>query len=167
MTDTQAPTPDQAPAPEQANPVQFSVIAQYVRDLSFENPGAPGSLALTQQPKIDIGVDVQARRLPEDRFEVELRIRANATDAEGKPAFVVELVYSGLFLVRNVPADALQPLCLIECPRVLFPFARRIIADVTRDGGFPPLMLDPIDFVALYRQHLSRAQAQAQAAQQQ
>ncbi|PWR22487.1 protein-export chaperone SecB [Zavarzinia aquatilis] len=163
MTDTEAATPDQA----QANPVQFSVIAQYVRDISFENPAAPGSLALGQQPKIDIGVDVQARRLQDDRFEVELRIRANATDAEGKPVFVVELVYCGLFLVRNVPADALQPLCLIECPRVLFPFARRIIADLTRDGGFPPLMLDPIDFVALYRQHLARAQAQSQAAQQQ
>ena len=110
---------------------------------------------------------MQARRLPEDRFEVELRIRANATDAaDGKPVFVVELVYSGLFLVRNVPADALQPLCLIECPRVLFPFARRIIADVTRDGGFPPLLLDPIDFVALYRQHLARQQQAAQQQQQ-
>ncbi len=158
MTDT----PEQ-----QANPVQFQVLAQYVRDLSFENPGAPASLSLSQQPKIDIGVDVQARRLPEDRYEVDLRIRANATDAEGKPAFVVELVYAGLFLLRNVPADALQPLCLIECPRVIFPFARRIIADMTRDGGFPPLLLDPIDFVALYRQHLARSQAQAQAVQQQ
>ncbi|MFA5120133.1 protein-export chaperone SecB [Zavarzinia sp.] len=158
MTDT----PEQ-----QANPVQFQVLAQYVRDLSFENPGAPASLSLSQQPKIDIGVDVQARRLPDDRYEVDLRIRANATDAEGKPAFVVELVYAGLFLLRNVPADALQPLCLIECPRVIFPFARRIIADMTRDGGFPPLMLDPIDFVALYRQHLARSQAQAQQVQQQ
>ena len=161
MTDTPtANGQDQAQA--QGEPVQFSVIAQYVRDLSFENPGAPASLALSQQPKIDIGVDVQARRLPEDRFEVELRIRANAADPEGKSAFVVELVYSGIFLVKNVPADALQPLCLIECPRVLFPFARRIIADVTRDGGFPPLLLDPIDFVALYRQHLARQQQQAQ-----
>lgn len=160
-------TDDVTATPDQGQPVQFSVIAQYVRDLSFENPNAPGSLSMNAQPKIDIGVDVQARRLPEDRFEIELRIRANATDTEGKPVFVVELVYAGLFLVRNVPADALQPLCLIECPRVLFPFARRIISDVTRDGGFPPLMLDPIDFVALYRQHLARAQAQSQGAQQQ
>lgn len=158
MTDTSVASNDQGPN----DPVQFSVIAQYVRDLSFENPGAPASLAMAQQPKIDIGVDVQARRLPEDRFEIELRIRANASDGEDRPVFVVELVYSGLFLVKNVPADALQPLCLIECPRVLFPFARRIIADVTRDGGFPPLLLDPIDFVALYRQHLARAQQQAQ-----
>lgn len=148
----------------QAPQLQFSILAQYVRDLSFENPGAPGSLQLQQQPKIDIGVDVQARRLPDDRFEVELRIRASAAGTDAKPVFVAELVYSGLFLIRNAPEDALQPLCLIECPRVLFPFARRIIADVTRDGGFPPLLLEPIDFVALFRQHMARNQA-AQAQQ--
>jgi preprotein translocase subunit SecB len=164
MTDTNVGNPG---GNEQAPQLQFSILAQYVRDLSFENPGAPGSLQLQSQPKIDIGVDVQARRLPEDRYEVELRIRASAADGEAKPVFVAELVYSGLFLIRNAPDDALQPLCLIECPRVLFPFARRIVADVTRDGGFPPLMLEPIDFVALYRQHVARSQAQAQQAVQQ
>lgn len=153
-----------ATAPAQ---VQFNILGQYLRDLSFENPNAPASLTLETQPKIDIGVDVQARRANDDRFEVELKIRAHALGAnDGKPVFVVELSYCGLFLIRNVPDEALQPFCLIECPRLLFPFARRIVADATRDGGFPPLLLDPIDFVALYRQQVERAQAAAQQAQQ-
>ncbi len=142
--------------------VQFNILGQYLRDLSFENPNAPASLTLDAQPKIDIGVDVQARRANEDRFEVELKVRATAVGAtDAKAVFVVELSYCGLFLIRNVPEEALQPFCLIECPRLLFPFARRIVADATRDGGFPPLLLDPIDFVALYRQQIERAQAAA------
>jgi len=130
---------------------QLAIAAQYIKDFSFENPGAPQSLMQTgQAPLIEVGVDVAARQLGDDRFEVDLRI--NATAKRGEQAmFVVELLYAGMFQLRNIPRESLQAVCLIECPRILFPFARRIVADATRDGGFPPLMLDPIDFVDLYR----------------
>ena len=129
---------------------QIQVNAQYVKDLSFENPNAPQSLlSSAEPPQIEVTVDVGARGLGENRYEVELRITAHATRGAER-AFVVEVVYSGVFTLVNVSADSLQPICLIECPRILFPFARRIIADSTRDGGFPPLLLEPIDFAALY-----------------
>jgi preprotein translocase subunit SecB len=139
------------------------VLAQYVRDLSFENPGAPKSLQGQQgQPKIDLQLDVNARRMEEEGlFEVGLRINARSlTDAE-EVLFVVELDYAGLFAFNNIPADVIEPLVLVECPRMLFPFAREIVASATRNGGFPPLMIDPMDFGALYA-----AQRQAQAQQQ-
>ena len=123
-------------------------LAQYVKDLSFENPGAPMNQSL--RPQIDLGVDIQARRLEQDRFEVEVKLRVSAT-AEGKPMFLLELVYAGLFLIMNVPDDILQQMLLIEAPFMLFPFARRVVADTIRDGGMPPLMIDPIDFAALFR----------------
>ena len=123
-------------------------LAQYVKDLSFENPGAPMNQSL--RPQIDLGVDIQARRLEQDRFEVEVKLRVSAT-AEAKPMFLLELVYAGLFLIMNVPDDILQQMLLIEAPFMLFPFARRVVADTIRDGGMPPLMIDPIDFAALFR----------------
>lgn len=143
--------------------IQVGVLAQYVKDLSFENPGAPASLQKLGEtkPQIDVGVNVNARRLAEDRFEVDLKVTAKALQ-DNEPAFIAELLYSGIFAAVNMPAEALQPFLLIECPRILFPFARRIIADVTRDGGFPPLLLEPIDFATLYRQHLAQAQSEAQ-----
>ncbi|MDA5192373.1 protein-export chaperone SecB [Govanella unica] len=143
--------------------IQVGVLAQYVKDLSFENPGAPASLQKLGEvkPQIDVGVNVNARRVADDRFEVDLQITAKALQ-DNDPAFLVELLYSGIFAAVNMPDEALQPFLLIECPRILFPFARRIIADVTRDGGFPPLLLEPIDFATLYRQHLAQAQAEAQ-----
>ncbi len=128
---------------------QVAIITQYVKDLSFENPGAPNSLQLQAQPRIDVNVGVNARKAADDVYEVELRISAKA-DVDGTATFMVELVYGGLFGLQNVPEEALEPFCIIEGPRILFPFARRIIADAVRDGGFPPLMLDPIDFGALY-----------------
>ena len=134
--------------------VTLQVVAQYIKDLSFENPAAPGSLfGNDTPPQIEASVDVAARRLGEVDFEAELRITAKARRGEAT-AFIVELVYAGLFRIANAPAEALQPLLLIECPRLLFPFARRLISDTTRDGGFAPLLLDPIDFATLYRRQL-------------
>jgi preprotein translocase subunit SecB len=149
MTDTENGT---GPATSEAQP-QLAVNAQYVKDFSFENPNAPQSLVPSEtRPQIEVNVDVQARGLSPNAYEVALRITANARQSETS-VFVVELVYGGLFTLQNVPQEQLEPVLLIECPRLLFPFARRIIADATRDGGFPPLLLDPIDFVQLYRRH--------------
>jgi preprotein translocase subunit SecB len=145
----------------QAAPPQIQILAQYVKDLSFENPNAPQSLtAASEAPRIEVSVDVGARGMGQERFEIELRITAKAHRGETR-AFVAEVLYAGLFALRNIPQEALQLVCLIECPRLIFPFARRILADATRDGGFPPLLLEPIDFAALYRQQEARAQAQA------
>jgi preprotein translocase subunit SecB len=129
---------------------QVTILVQYVKDLSFENPNAPMSLQASGQPKIEVNVAVNAKRAGDGVFEAELKITAKATTEAGDTAFVVELVYAGLFGLANVPDEALEPFLIIEAPRILFPFARRIIADATRDGGFPPLMLDPIDFASLY-----------------
>jgi preprotein translocase subunit SecB len=134
------------------------VHAQYVKDLSFENPGAPDSLSNQgTAPNIDVSVDVGARGLSPSQFEVELRITAHATQGE-KKAFVIEVLYAGVFTLHNVDEDDLKQVCLIECPRLLFPFARRIMADATRDGGFPPLLLDPIDFAQLFLQSMENSQ---------
>ena len=129
---------------------QVSILVQYVKDLSFENPNAPASLQATGQPKIEVNVAVNAKRAGDAVYECELKITAKASTEDANTAFVAELVYAGLFGLSNVPDEALEPFLIIEAPRILFPFARRIIADATRDGGFPPLMLDPIDFASLY-----------------
>lgn len=146
-------------------PPRLNILSQYVKDLSFENPRAPQGLAADQRPEIQISVEANARQIAEDRYEVTLEIKANAKAGE-EAVFVVELSYGSVFSIANVPADSLQPLLMIECPRLIFPFARRIVGDVTRDGGFPPLMIDPIDFVGLYRRRVQQAQA-AQTAQSQ
>lgn len=137
----------------------LNVLVQYVKDFSFENPNAPNSLAPQQtQPQISINVNVGAQPLSASEFEVELKLEARATQGE-TVIFNVELLYAGLFRIQNVPEEHLHPFVLIECPRLLFPFARQILADATRNGGFPPLMLDPIDFVALYQQNIAQATA--------
>lgn len=141
----------------------LNVLVQYVKDLSFENPNAPNSLAPQQeQPQISINVNVGAQPLSATEFEVELKLEASGKSGE-MVMFAVELVYAGIFRIQNVPEAHLHPFVLIECPRLLFPFARQILADATRNGGFPPLMLDPIDFVALYQQNAAQAQAAAAA----
>lgn len=127
---------------------RIQVVGQYVRDLSFENPGAPGNVQ--GRPQIDFGVDLQARRLENEQFEVELKLRVSAKSEE-RPIFLLELVYSGLFMLHNIPEDALERTLLIEGPTLLFPFARRIVADAICDGGMPPLMIEPIDFANLYQ----------------
>ncbi len=139
------------------------VLGQYIKDLSFENPNAPASLAPGENPpQLNVNVNVNARRIGESDVEVELKMEATA-QRDGKPMFVTEVTYAGVFQIQNVPADHMQPIMLIECPRLLFPFARQILADATRQGGFPPLMIDPVDFAALYRQKLERAAQQQQA----
>ncbi len=133
---------------------QVTINAQYVKDLSFENPGAPESLiGKGESPQIGVSVDIQVKPLQDKVFEVNLIIAANA-DLKGKKLFVAELSYAGVFSV-DVPQEELEPVLMIYCPGMLFPFARRIVSDATRDGGFPPLMLDPIDFSALFSQHKS------------
>lgn len=154
--DTGAPANDPNAGPS------LNVLGQYVKDLSFENPNAPNSLTPQQtQPQISINVNVGAQPFSETDFEVELKLEARAVIGESV-IFAVELVYAGLFRIQNVPEEHLHPFVLIECPRLLFPFARQILAESTRNGGFPPLMLDPIDFVALYQQNAAAAAAQAQ-----
>ena len=130
-------------------PPAFRVLAQFTRDLSFENPHAPESLRAPGQPNIDLGVEMGARGRPDGLYEVDLKLNATAT-REGKVSFNVELVYGGLFEITGVPEEHLEAVLLIECPRMLFPFARRIISDATAEGGFPPFMLEPIDFSIVY-----------------
>jgi len=141
------------------------VLGQYIKDLSFENPSAPGSLRQSdKQPQLDINVNVGARPVGQSgELEVEITLEAKAKRAN-ETIFVAEVKYAGVFQIRNVPQDQMGPLVLIECPRLLFPFARQILADATRQGGFPPLLIDPIDFVALYRQKMAEANVRAQAA---
>jgi preprotein translocase subunit SecB len=142
---------------------QIQVLAQYVKDLSFENPAAPMSLQ-GQKPALEVGVDVQARGLGVDQYEVAIRVRADAKSAN-QTVFVCEVTYAGVFMLKNIAQENIQPILLIECPRQLFPFARRVVADTTRDGGFPPLMLDPIDFLTLYKAQLAQQKAQSGAPQ--
>jgi preprotein translocase subunit SecB len=137
---------------------QLLVLAQYVKDLSFENPNAPGSLQQNTQPQINISVNVTAKPLSQTDAEVELRLEGKAETA-GTVMFNIELVFAGVFRIQNVPAENVNPLMMIECPRLLFPFAREIVANSVRNGGFPPLLLDPIDFVALYQQRVAQVQA--------
>jgi preprotein translocase subunit SecB len=144
----------------------LGVVAQYVKDLSFESPYAPRSLIFADKPpQISINIDVQARDMSENNYEVTLRITATAIpidaaqtandNGQPAPSFVVELAYAGLFQITDVRPDLLRPVLLIEAPRLLFPFARQILADTARNGGFPPLMLNPIDFTELYRRQLA------------
>jgi len=139
-----------------ANAPRVQIVAQYTKDLSFENPGAPGTI--TNRPNIDLSVDLQARRMDSPLFEVELKLRINAKSQEDKPVFLLELVYAGLFQIVNVPDDVLQQVLLIEGPHMLFPYARRIISDAVRDGGMPPLMIEPIDFAGLFRSKQAQMQ---------
>ncbi|MFW0777815.1 MAG: protein-export chaperone SecB [Rickettsiales bacterium] len=156
MSTEEKNTPTQNPS--------FMVKGQYIKDLSFENPHAPQSLnAATKQPSIDVNVDLKAQKLQENIYEMTLHISAKAS-SDGNTLFLVDLAYAGIFQVAGVAEDRIEPLVMIDCPFVLFPFARRVIADVTRDGGFPPLMLDPIDFHALFLQNQAKKKtAQAQA----
>lgn len=149
----------------QAAPPRLSILTQYIKDFSFENPRAPQTAPQAGgRPEIQIKVDVGGKSLGEDRYEVTLQLNIDAKSGD-QTIFLTELAYAGVFQAANIPQESLQALIMIECPRLLFPFARRIVADVTRDGGFPPLMIDPIDFVTLYRRKLQEAQAAQQAQQ--
>ncbi|UJQ93467.1 protein-export chaperone SecB [Mariluticola halotolerans] len=148
-------------APEQGKAPQFNIIGQYVRDLSFENPGAPGSIiGGTSNPGFNVSINVQVKKQAEDVYAVELTINAKA-ERDSKLLFNIELVYGGLFRISNVPENQLPQLLMIECPRLVFPFARQVMANVTQAGGFPPLLMEPVDFVAIYQQNLAAMAKQA------
>ena len=151
------------PPPAEANqaPPQLNVLAQYVKDLSFENPNAPGSLQQqSQAPKINIQINVNAKPLAQNDFEVELKIEGRA-EVPNLFLFSFDLLYAGVFKIQNVPQENVHAIVMIECPRLLFPFARETIATAVRNGGFPPLMIDPVDFVSLYRQRMAEMQPPA------
>jgi preprotein translocase subunit SecB len=151
-----APPPEQ---PGQTNP-QLNVLGQYIKDFSFENPNAPRSLAPSQtQPAINIAINVGLQQLGQSEYEVSLKLEGKAENS-GSVMFAFDLTFAGIFRVQNVPQEHLQPILLIECPRLLFPFAREMVATAVRNGGFAPLLLDPVDFVALYQQRLAQAGTQ-------
>ena len=155
--------PLSAPPPAPGTQPSLKILGQYMKDFSFENPNAPQSLApQQQQPDINIAVNVNARNLGPNDFEVELHLDAKAT-GEGKVVFAAELLYAGIFRLENFPQNVLHAAVLIECPRMLFPFARQIMAEATRNGGFPPLMLDPIDFATMYQRRMAQQNQAAQA----
>ena len=148
-----------APTTRPTEPQQLILNAQYIKDLSFENPRAPQSLVQqTTQPEVEINVDVKASNLSPEVFEVVLTINATAR-AQGETVFLVELAYGSVVTVKNATAELLPALVLVETPRIVFPFARAVIANATRDGGFPPLMINPIDFAELLRRQQAGTQA--------
>ena len=156
---------DAAPeaAAEGAAP-SLNVLAQYIKDFSFENPHSPHSLRPREDaPEINININVNANPLSETDFEVELKLEANAGEG-ADTMFNTELTYAGVFRLTNMPEEAVAPAILIECPRLLFPFARQVIADATRNGGFPPLMIDPVDFASLFQQRMAEEQVKSQMA---
>ncbi|MBL8581554.1 MAG: protein-export chaperone SecB [Rhizobiaceae bacterium] len=139
----------------------LNVLAQYVKDLSFESPGAPNSLrGRDKAPGINVNVNVNANPLSDTEFDVNLTLTAKASH-DKDVIFNVELVYGGVFRVAGFPQEHILPILFIECPRLLFPFARQIIAEATRNGGFPPLMLDPIDFAQMFQQKLAEDSARS------
>ncbi len=153
-----------AAAGEQPAP-RLQVLSQYIRDLSFENLAMRDNLQLNGSPEISVQVSLDAGKKGENTYEVINKVKVDAKQGD-KSVFILELEYAGQFNVENVPDDRLHPFLMIECPRMVFPYLRRIVGDVTRDGGFPPLNLDNIDFLALYRQEIARRQAMQEKADQ-
>jgi preprotein translocase subunit SecB len=139
-------------------PPVMKCLNQYIRDLSFENIAAQKNLGNTSSPEINVQVNLDARKGDNDNFEVILKLTVNA-DVEDKKVFLLEIDYAGVFQIENIPEEQLHPFLMIECPRMLFPFVRQIVRNTTADGGYPPLNVDPIDFMALYRNELQRQAA--------
>ena len=149
--------PTQPSAGAQTQP-QLNVLGQYIKDFSFENPNAPRSLTPTQvQPQINIQINVTSKPLVDNDIEVELKLEGKA-ETPNNLLFSFDIAYAGVFRLQNIPAAELQAVTMIECPRLLFPFAREIIASAVQNGGYPPLRIDPIDFVSLYRQRVAQTQ---------
>lgn len=149
---------DKGAAPPPGAPM-LNALAQYLKDFSFENPNAPRSLGPQErQPNIAIQVNVKFKQLAPNDYEVALTLDAKAGEEGQNLLFKLDLEYAGIFRLTNIPQEQVHPILMIECPRLLFPFARQIVADATRDGGFPPLFIDPIDFVGLYQQQAAQAQ---------
>ncbi|MGN6548992.1 MAG: protein-export chaperone SecB [Pararhizobium sp.] len=158
MADETTPTNEQGDGAAAGQNASLSVLAQYIKDLSFENPTAPRSLGAREKaPGININVNVNANPLSDTDFDVVLSLDAEARDGNSV-LFKTELAYGGVFRVSGFPQEHMLPLLFIECPRILFPFARQIIADATRNGGFPPLMIDPIDFAQMFTQRMAEQQ---------
>ena len=155
-------TPEEGEMPKAPS---LRILTQFIKDLSFENPSYTDSARSTKPPNIDLGIDVQARTISQDTYEVTLNFSARAVNESEDVVFIAELAYSGLFQMANITEADRAPFLLIECPRMIFPFARRVLADITRDGGFPPLMLDPVDFANLYRAQMAKRAAAAQGAE--
>ncbi|MEM9966568.1 MAG: protein-export chaperone SecB [Pseudomonadota bacterium] len=155
MAETETPQPPAQP--------QMRVLGQYIRDMSFENIMSQQGGSNDIQPDVQVQVNLDAKkRSAEDQYESAIKLNITSKDKDGEAVmFVLEVDYVGIFSLKNVPDDQVHPFLLIECPRMIFPFLRRIVSDVTRDGGFPPLNLENIDFVALYRAELARRQAAA------
>ncbi|MDG1287220.1 MAG: protein-export chaperone SecB [Rickettsiales bacterium] len=142
---------------------QLTIRGQYIKDLSFEAPKGPFTInQLKEAPLMDVNVDLEGTKVGDDLYEMTLKISVRAASKE-ETIFVTELAYGGVFQMENAPEDRIQPMLFIDCPFILFPFARRVLADVTRDGGFPPLMLEPIDFHALFVKRVQEDQAKAKA----
>lgn len=140
---------------------KLRVLSQYIRDMSFENIAAQQSRSDEIKPEITVQVNLDANKKSDNNYEVILKVTINAV-ADKNPVFILELDYGGRFHVEDVPEEQLHPFLMIECPRMIFPYLRRIVGDITRDGGYPPLNLDNIDFLALYRQEIMRRQAENQ-----
>ncbi|NCP61676.1 MAG: protein-export chaperone SecB [Alphaproteobacteria bacterium] len=149
---------DTQEAPQEPKMPPLTINAQYIKDLSFEHPNPVKTLQPSEaQPDINVNIDVTAQNIQESTFEVVLTIKADA-QRDNEPLFISEIQYAGLFtLGEDLPKEAVHPVLMIECPRMLFPFARSVIANITREGGFPPLSLNPIDFAALYHQQMEEA----------
>lgn len=148
-----------APAGTAAQP-RLQMLTQHIRDLSFENIAVQkGLTAVDGKPEVKVTINLDVQQRGGDRYEVAIKVNVDSKVGESQ-IFILELDYAGLFLVQNVPQDQLHPLLMIECPRLVFPYVRRVVGDVTRDGGYPPLNLDQIDFLTLYRQELARRQAE-------
>ena len=159
MTTTNGGATSGGAAPSATPPQpQLHVVAQYIKDLSFENPNAPQSLTPGAQPQLGIQINVGAKPMSDTDVEVTLKLEGKAENASTL-IFRFELEYAGVFRIQNVPQESLNPIVLIECPRLLFPFAREVVASTVRNGGFPPLLLDPVDFAGLYRQKMSQMQS--------
>jgi len=150
------PESNDAQPTQDANAPSLNVLAQYVKDLSFENPNAPQTLSAgPKNPEIQVNINVNGKKIGDTEFEVELDLSAEAVEKD-TTVFKTELVYAGVMRIQNVPEENVQAIVLVECPRILFPFARQIIAEATRNGGYPPLLLEPVDFGALYQQRMAQ-----------
>ena len=162
MTETEPKGNGTEPAAATPPKVNMRILAQFVRDLSFENVAAQKKLQGSNvQPDIQVQVSLDAnKRDTENQYEIGTKFKITSKNkSDAQTLFIIELDYVGVFQIEGVPQEQLHPFLLIECPRMIFPFARRIISDVTRDGGFPPLNLDTVDFLALYKQELQRQAA--------
>lgn len=162
----ETPNPDSAAPGAPVDPAQapqFSLVGQYIKDLSFENPNAPASMTGAAQPSSNVNINVQVRKQGDDAYAVELGLNVK-TEREGNVVYILELVYGGLFRTKNIPENQLSALLMVEGPRLIFPFARQVLASTIQAGGFAPVMLEPVDFLALFRRNLAAAAEKQKAA---